>query len=127
MIEEIIKLKGIGMLHDAVPDGGLALSQAVAIYAENGRGKSTFSHLLRSLSDNDCTAVSARRSLRQEDEPSAEILIDGAKHTLSHGSWDQPYDGLRLFDDHFVEENVSVGSLVGARHLERLLAYALGD
>jgi wobble nucleotide-excising tRNase len=126
VIEEIIKLKGIGMLHDAVPDGGLALSKAVAIYAENGRGKSTFSHLLRSLSDNDCTAVSARRALRQDDEPYAEILIDGAKHTLSHGSWDQPYEGLHLFDDRFVEEHVSVGSLIGARHLERLLAYALG-
>ena len=127
MIEEIIKLKGIGMLHDAVPDGGLALSQAVAIYAENGRGKSTFAHLLRSLSDNDCTAVSARRALRQEDEPSAEILIDGATHTLHHGSWDQPYDGLHLFDDHFVEEHVSVGSLIGCSISSACSRYALGD
>lgn len=127
MIEEIIKLKGIGMLHDAVPDDGLTLSGGVAIYAENGRGKSTFSHLLRSLSDNDSTAVSARRSLRQDDEPFAEILIDGTKHTLTQGSWDQPYGGLHLFDDRFVEEHVSVGSLIGARHLERLLAHALRD
>ena len=49
MIEKITQLKGIGMLHDSVPSGELALSNAVAIYAENGRGKSTFSHLLRSL------------------------------------------------------------------------------
>ena len=127
MIEEIIDFKGIGMLHEAVPDGGLTLSQAVAIYAENGRGKSTLSHLLRSLSDNDCTAVSARRALRQEDEPSAEVRIDGAKHTLSHGSWDRTCEGLYVFDDRFVEENVCEGTRVGAEHLERLLRYALRD
>ncbi len=126
MIEKISKLQGIGMLHDSVPkDGDLPLSKAVAIYAENGRGKSTFSRLLRSLTDNDCTEVRARQALRQDDEPSAELVIDGAQHTLSQGSWDQTYDRMHVFDDRFVEETVSVGSLIGVKHLERLLAHAL--
>ena len=56
MIEEIIKLKGIGMLHDSLPNGPLALSQAVAIYAENGRGKSTFS-----IFSGACRTMTAKR------------------------------------------------------------------
>jgi wobble nucleotide-excising tRNase len=125
VIHEIIKLKGIGMLHDSVPHDPVSLSKAVAIYAENGCGKSTFSCLLRSMSDNDCTEVRARQTLRQEDGPYAEILIDGVKHTLSEGSWDRTYDGMLVFDDHFVEEYVCVGSLLGAKHLQNLLGFVL--
>jgi hypothetical protein len=127
VIEKINKLEGIGMLHDSVPNGDLALSRAVAIYAENGRGKSTFSQLLRSLSDNDCTEVHARRALRQEGGPYAGLLIGGVEHTLSQGSWDRTYAGLHLFDDRFVEDNVCVGSLIGVKHLEHLFAFALGS
>ena len=71
--------------------------------------------------------MQARRALRQDGGPYAELVINGAKHTLSQGSWDQTYAGLHLFDDAFVESTVSVGSLIGVKHLERLLAYALGD
>ena len=127
MIEKITQLKGIGMLHDSVPSGGLALSNAVVIYAENGRGKSTLSHLLSSLASNDCTQVQARRALRQDGGPYAELVIDGAQHTLDQGSWDQTCAGLHVFDDAFIESTISVGSLIGVKHLERLLAYALGD
>jgi wobble nucleotide-excising tRNase len=125
VIQEIIKLKGIGMLHDSVPHDPVSLSKAVAIYAENGRGKSTLSCLLRSMSDNDCTEVQARQTLRQEDGPYAEMLIDGVKHTLNEGSWDRTYEGMLVFDDHFVEENVCVGSLLGAKHLQNLLGFVL--
>ena len=43
MIEEIIKIRGIGLLHDSLPNGPQVLSKAVAIYSDSGRGKSTFS------------------------------------------------------------------------------------
>jgi wobble nucleotide-excising tRNase len=125
VIHEIIKLKGIGMLHDSVPHDPVSLSEAVAIYAENGRGKSTFSCLLRSMSDNDCTEVRARQALHQEDGPYAEMLVDSVKHTLNEGSWDRTYEGMLVFDDHFVEENVSAGSLLGAKHLQNLLRFVL--
>jgi wobble nucleotide-excising tRNase len=127
VIEELIQLKGIGMLHDSVPSGPLAFASAVAVYAENGRGKSTFSSLLRSLADNDCEEVRARQTLREGVEPHAELLIDGTKHTLSQGSWDVTMQGLRVFDDTFVEENVSSGRLIWAKHLENLLGFALGN
>jgi wobble nucleotide-excising tRNase len=125
VIDEIIKLEGIGMLHDSVSSGPLALSKSVAIYADNGRGKSTFASLLRSLRDNDCTEVRARQSLRDADGQQAELVIDGAKHTLTQGSWDQTYGGLHVFDDDFVESHVCAGKFIWAQHLEGLLAFAL--
>jgi wobble nucleotide-excising tRNase len=108
-----------------VSNGPLALSNAVAIYAENGRGKSTFASLLRSLRRNDCTEVRARKSLREADDQRAELLINGTKHTLADGSWDHTYDGLHVFDDDFVENNLSAGRLIWAQHLENLLAFTL--
>jgi wobble nucleotide-excising tRNase len=126
VIEEISNLKGTGMLHDSVANGPLTLSQAVAVYAENGRGKSTFSCLLGSLTGADYEEVRARRSLRETVEPSAELQINGVKHTFSQGSWDTTYDGVRVFDDTFVEKNVCLGRLIGSRHLEHLFQFAVG-
>lgn len=126
MIEEIIKIRGIGLLHDSLSNGPQALSKAVAIYSDSGRGKSTFSCLLRSLSDNDCDEVQARQTLRAEVEPYAELLIGDEKRTLSQGSWDKTYQGVRVFDDGFIEKNVSLGSLIALTHLEHLLKVALG-
>ena len=126
MIEEIIELRGIGLLHDSLPNGPLTLSKAVAIYSDNGRGKSTLACLLRSLSNNDCDEVRARQTLRAGVEPRAELLIGGEKHTLSEGSWDKTFDGVRVFDDDFVEKNVSLGRLIALVHLEHLLEFAVG-
>ena len=127
MIEEIIKIRGIGMLHDSLPNGPLALAKAVAIYSDSGRGKSTLACLFRSLTDNDCEEVRARQTLRAEVEPYAELLIGDEKHTLSQGSWDKTYQGVRVFDDHFVEKYVSLGSLIALAHLKHLLKFALGE
>ena len=127
MIDEIIKLRGIGLLHDSLPNGPVAVSKTVAIYSDSGRGKSTFSCLLRSLRDNDCEGVLARQTLGAEVEPYAELLIGDAKHTLSQGSWDKTYQGVRVFDDDFIEKNVCFGSLIGVTHLKRLLKFAVGE
>jgi wobble nucleotide-excising tRNase len=64
--------------------------------------------------------------LRAEAEPHAELVIGGEKHTLSQGSWDKTYQGVRVFDDAFVEKYVCLGSLVAVTHLQHLLQLALG-
>jgi len=49
MIEKIVKLRGIGLLHDSLPSGAIQLKPVTIIYGENGRGKSTFSTVCYSL------------------------------------------------------------------------------
>jgi wobble nucleotide-excising tRNase len=125
VIDKIIKLEGVGMLHESVPGDPLTLTKRVAIYADNGRGKSTFASLLRSLQDNDCAEVKARRSLRDVDGQRVELQIGEATYTYAEGAWDQTYDGLHVFDDYFVEANVSAGSIIWAAQLEHLFKLAL--
>ncbi|HHW03152.1 MAG TPA: hypothetical protein GXX35_10145 [Thermoanaerobacterales bacterium] len=63
MIEKFIIVKGIGLLHNALPSGALALKKINVIYAENGRGKSTFAAMCRSLSTGDAQTILVKRSL----------------------------------------------------------------
>jgi wobble nucleotide-excising tRNase len=41
MIRKILKLKNVGLFQDTTPHGTADLAQVTAIYADNGRGKST--------------------------------------------------------------------------------------
>jgi wobble nucleotide-excising tRNase len=41
MISKILKLQNVGLLQDATQGGAVTLGQVTAIYADNGRGKST--------------------------------------------------------------------------------------
>lgn len=127
MLEEIIELRGIGRLDGAVQDGAVALAGAVAIHADSGCGKSTLACALRSLADNDCDELLARRTLGAEDEPRIELLVGGEKHTFSKGSWDKTHRGMRVFDDDFVEDTTSLGRLIAVMQVERLLEVALGE
>jgi wobble nucleotide-excising tRNase len=126
MIEKIINLKGIGLLHDSLENGALTLSKAVVIYSDNGQGKSTLACLLRSLPDDDCDEVCARQTLGERVRPHAELLVGGAKHTLSQGSWDRTHEDVHVFDDDFVEKNVCSGMRIEPKHRESLLEFALG-
>ena len=127
MIEKVISLRGVGLLHQPLQSGAMSLSKTVAIYSDNGRGKSTFSCVCRSIVDNDCEEVSARRTIGGAASPCAEFLIDGMKHTLAEGAWDQTSQALRVFDAEFVERNVCSGMRVEPSHRERLLEFALGQ
>ena len=127
MIEKVISLSGVGLLHQPLQSGAMSLSKTVAIYSDNGRGKSTFSCVCRSIVDNNCDEVSARRTIGEAASPCAEFLIDGIKHTLAQGAWDQTNRSLRVFDAQFVERNVCSGMRVEPSHRERLLEFALGE
>ena len=127
VIEKVISLGGVGLLVKPLPAGALELAKTVAIYSDNGRGKSTFACVCRSLGANDCSELTARRTLGSTSLPKAEFLVQGKKHTLANGAWDQPCAVLRVFDSHFIEHNVCSGSSVLPAHRESLLEFALGE
>src|ERR1035438_7655623 len=47
MIRKILKLQNVGLLQDATQNGAVDLARVTAIYADNGRGKSTLAAVLR--------------------------------------------------------------------------------
>ena len=127
MIEKVITIRGIGLLKEAFPSGAQPFKKINLVYAENGRGKSTFSTILRSLSTGDANLILSKKTLGERCEPEAQILISGHCYRFRKGQWNKSYSKILIFDDHFVENNVYSGSRVEAVHRENLLEFVLGE
>ncbi|MGO8684479.1 MAG: hypothetical protein ACLQUT_07885 [Thermoleophilia bacterium] len=127
MIDKIIRLQGVGLLHDPLPRGAVALSKTVAVYSDNGRGKSTLAAVLRSVASGEMEELSARTTLGGTKEAACELLIDGSVCEYDGMAWTKSTDSLLVFDAAFIERNVHVASFVGAEQRRGLLDFALGD
>lgn len=127
MIQKIVTLRGIGLLHDALPSGAVKLKRVTVIYAENERGKSTFATICRALADGNGDLISARRTFSGTHDPQVHFRISDQSYIFEDGAWSQDYPKILVFDSHFVETNVCLGSRVEASHRENLLEFALGE
>ena len=89
MIEKITKLAGIGVLHLPIPNPPLFLKKRTIIYAENGRGKTTFVSMLRSLSTGDTSELKQRETLKGSASQIAELICQGKNHSLAQFIWNE--------------------------------------
>ena len=127
MIKKIIKIQNVGLfqnIHDS-----LTLGKVTAIYAENGRGKSTLGTILRSSAENDVSLLTSRKTIDKQSEPQVvDILWGSGQHRkFENGVWSGASPVLKIFDAAFVEQNVYSGSDVRADQRQALLEFALGD
>jgi len=127
MIEKIIKLHSVGILHKPLPQGAIELSNLTAIYAENGRGKSTFACICRSLAENDPEPLRSRETIQSEHEPTVELRISGRNYKFENGNWDNANPEILVFDSEFVDRNVYSGNRLEPEHRENLLEFVLGE
>jgi wobble nucleotide-excising tRNase len=127
MIERLIRVQGIGLLHDALPNGALELGRVVAVYAENGRGKTTWSTICHSLAVNNGQLLAERATIGGSLSPAVELLLDDACYRFQSGAWDARCSNLIVFDSGFVDRNVYSGVQIGPEHRENLLEFALGE
>ncbi|MCL6445188.1 MAG: AAA family ATPase [Alicyclobacillus sp.] len=127
MIKKIIKLRGIGLLHDALPSGALELKPLTTIYAENGRGKSTFAAICQSLATGDATLLRAKDTIGGSYSPHVAFRINDSNYELQDGKWSGEYQDILVFDEQFVETNVCIGSRIEPIHRENLLEFVLGE
>jgi len=123
MLEKIIKIKNIGLLHDAkwtFPK----FAKATLIYAENGRGKSTLAKILycSSIGSNDFT-----QTIDSSDYPEVELLFDGKPIKLSNNKWLDTYPNIVVFDEHFIDKNIYSGMAVEGKHRTSLFEFILGE
>lgn len=130
MLKKVIKLQNFGLFHNGTP-APIELEKITFFYAENGRGKSTFSTLLRSCSQNDSIKVLAKKTIDGTDEPEIDLLFEiNGKDSLvkfSNGKWDQSIDNIIVFDSEFVEQNVYSGHEIRSEQRQALLEFALGN
>ena len=117
MIHKIIKIKNCGRFIDYHPCeknygwNGI-FGKLNTIYAENGSGKTTFTQILKSLSQGDCELMEKRKTLQAKDSLVVELLLDD-KSQLSYesGEWKKNLPGIEVFDSFFAETNMYVLSL----------------
>jgi len=126
VISKILKLLGIGTLHDPLQEGPITLGKRTIIFGENGSGKSTFVAVLRSLSQGTGEALRGRVTIGGKHEPSAGVLLGSRVHSFAKGNWNFAHEKISIFDAEFVSENVYAGSTVETIHRKNLFNFALG-
>lgn len=129
MLEKILKLEGVGLFANPLAKA-VELKQATLIYADNGRGKSTLSAVLRACGAADAHAMAARATIGGTGATRAQLRFKlptgGTNVTFDGGVWDAAVPSLMVFDQVFIERNVYAGGEVQADHHQSLLDFALG-
>ncbi len=128
MIKSVLKLKNIGLFRHGCPNGAVAFHQTTAIYADNARGKSTFSAVLSSCQNSNASQLAARKTIDVPDNPEVELLFENRKILkYDNGFWIGELPNILVFDSEFVERNVYSGFSVRTDQRQKLLEFALGD
>ncbi|NLJ35944.1 MAG: AAA family ATPase [candidate division WS1 bacterium] len=128
MIEKLIRLENIGVFENALPNGRpIELARCIVIYGGNGRGKTTLSHLFRSLCTGDCNCLRPRATIGGSGTPSAKLRISGSCYLLNNYTWRPSRVDIEIYDADFVSRNVHSGSGVTAEHRSNLCRFVLGE
>src|ERR1039458_9210092 len=127
MINRFRLLRNIGQF-DSVAATVHAFQRLTLLYAENGRGKTTLSALLRSLATNQPDLILERHRLAAPGPP--EVIIDCSGGPplamFQNGAWNRCLPMLAIFDDAFIDENVCSGLSVDAGHRQNLHELIVG-
>ncbi len=128
MISKILKLQNVGLLQDATQGGAVTLGQVTTIYADNGRGKSTLTSVLRACQLGDAGRLNARKTIDAANAPEVKLLLKNNSHVeFTANAWNNPLADIVIFDSEFVEHNVYSGFEVRADQRQSLLEFALGN
>ena len=129
MIQNIKLIRNVGMFDSDSGAANVDLGKLVLIYAENGRGKTTLTSILRSLATNEPRFVEERSRLGAQNPP--HICFNAAGQPTSvmfqNGVWTRTLPHMKIFDDFFVDTNVHSGLNVEPQHRQNLHELILGD
>ena len=110
MLKKIVGISSVGRFVDYKVSGDMEFRKFNIIYGENGQGKSTLTHIFRSLNNNDDTHIKERNTLTIDSSPHIDILFDdNQKCCFKDGSWDKSRSIFEIFDATFVNENIFYG------------------
>jgi wobble nucleotide-excising tRNase len=131
MIKKIIAVRNIGRLEECNAQGDVLFRKLTLLFAENGRGKTTLTDILRSLTTGNGDLVLGRQTLGTAFPPSAFILIETEKGDKSvnfkDGKWDAPGPRLAIYDSTFVHQNVYAGDHIDHDHKKNLYRVIVGE
>jgi wobble nucleotide-excising tRNase len=129
VINRIQLIRNIGQFESVNSIERIQLQRFVLIYAENGRGKTTLTAVLRSLATGDPVPITERRRLGAQHPP--HVILDCAGGPPSAifqlGQWSRNILGIVIFDDRFIDENVYSGLAVDPEHRQNMHQLVLGS
>ena len=126
MLSKVLGIKGIGLLHDVKGGAKNPFRKATLLYAENGRGKSTFASLLTSCATNDAELVEERVTIDAGVKPSARLMFGNSEASYKDATWSGHQPEIIVYDGSFVDDNVHTGLEVTPSQRANLLDFALG-
>jgi wobble nucleotide-excising tRNase len=126
VIERFQLLRNIGQFDSVAAGGQLPLSKFALVYAENGRGKTTLSAVLRSLGTGQPVPIQERHRLGAPQAPHAVICTGNGPAVFQNGAWSRTVPEIAVYDDIFVAENVCSGVVVENEHRQNLHELILG-
>lgn len=126
MLRKFISIKNVGRFLNYNASGDVELKCYNLIFAENGRGKTTLSAILRSLQSGDPAHTTGRTTLGTTEAPEINILLQSGNALFGKGAWNTTVPGITIFDSTFVSENVYSGDTVGLEHRRSLYRLIVG-
>ncbi len=124
MLDSIKYINNVGRFAEIV-DPDVEFGKLNLAYADNGRGKSTLVAILRSMGTGDASHILERRRLGAKKPP--KVVVEGITQYVFHASeWNSTLPGIRVFDDHFVDENVHSGLGVVPEQRRNLHTWIIG-
>lgn len=125
-IERILLLQNVGQFENVSSGAQVPLTPFSAIYAENGRGKTTLSAILKSLASGDPSLIQDRKRLKAKHEPHVIVKLSETTAVFKGGAWSTTLSDIHVFDDIFVAENVCSGVEIETNHRKNLHELILG-
>lgn len=126
IIKKIISIKSVALFSNN--SYAAELKKFNIIYGENGRGKSTFANILRSLSDGEPTYILERKTVNSVTPPEVRLLIEPSKHiAFNNGNWNEILPDLEIFDNYFISNYVYSGNDIGMDHRRNLHQFVIGQ
>jgi wobble nucleotide-excising tRNase len=128
VINRFLLFRNIGQFDSVDMAANVPLSLLTLIYAENGRGKTTLTAILRSLASGDPLPITERRRLTATHPPHAVIDCIGGPPAavFQTNAWNRALPDIVVFDDTFINENVYSGLAVEAEQRQNLHELILG-
>ena len=129
MISRFKLLQNIGRFNSDAGGASHELSKLTLIYADNAQGKTTLTAILRSLASGDPRPITERRRLGSQNHPKVVLSWQDEPSDVifKKDSWNHTFENLKVFDDHFIDDNVYSGLDVAASHRQNLHELILGD